>query len=301
MFEAALGALEGGFATSFASGLAATAAALDLVPSGGTVVTQSHAYYGTLTLLRRYEEQKRLTVRLADLTDTAVIAAAVEAADLVWVESPTNPMLRVVDLPALVTAARAAGALSVIDNTFATPILQRPLTEGADVVIHSATKFLSGHADVLLGAVVTSDKALAQRVVSHRSTAGSVPGTLEAWLALRGLRTLHVRVRAAQANAQELVRRLREHAAVVSVHYPGSGAMLSFEVRGGADAADAVADGTTLWVSATSLGGVESSLERRRRWSGESTDVPENLLRCSVGIEDVDDLWRDLSRALAGG
>lgn len=301
MFETALGALEGGIATAFASGMAATAAALDLVPAGGTVVTQAHAYYGTLTLLRRYEEQKRLLVRLVDLTDSSAIASAVEGADVVWVESPTNPMLLEVDLPVLVAAARGAGALTVVDNTFATPILQRPLTFGADVVVHSATKFLSGHADVLLGAVISSDPELAARIVSHRSTAGSIPGTLEAWLALRGLRTLHLRVKAAEDNAQELVRRLRGHDAVESVHYPGFGAMLSIVVRGDAAAATAVTERTTLWVSATSLGGVESSLERRRRWPGENPDVPESLLRCSVGIEDVEDLWRDLSSALSSG
>jgi cystathionine gamma-synthase len=253
-----------------------------------------------LALLRRYEEQKRCTVRLADLTDAAAIPAAVEAADLVWVESPTNPMLLEVDLPALYSAARGARALTVVDNTFATPILQRPLTDGADVVVHSATKFLAGHADVLLGAVVTTDAELTRRVVAYRSTAGGIPGTLEAWLALRGLRTLHLRVKAAQANAQELVRRLQAHAAVDSVHYPGYGAMLSFVVRGDAAAATAVTERTGLWVHATSLGGVESSFERRRRWPGESTDVPEGLLRCSVGIEDIDDLWNDLAAALNG-
>jgi len=298
MFEAALGALEGGFATCFASGLAATAAALDLVPDGGTVVTQSHAYYGTLGLLRKQEEAKRLSVRLADLTDPAAIDEAVAGADLVWVESPTNPMLLQVDLPVLCTAARLAGAVVVVDNTFATPILQRPLEAGAAVVLHSATKFLSGHADVVLGAVVTGDETLRERVVTHRSTAGAIPGTLEAWLALRGLRTLHLRIDRAQANARELVRRLGEHPGVDRVHYPGFGAMLSFEVTGGADAAQRAAEATTLWVHATSLGGVESSLERRRRWPGESSDVPESLLRCSVGVEDVEDLWSDLLAAL---
>ncbi len=301
MLEAALGALEGGVATSFSSGMAATAAALELVPHGGTVVTQAHAYYGVLTLLRRHEESKRLTVRFAELTDATALPAAVESADLVWVESPTNPMLLEVDLPALVAAARDAGAMTVVDNTFATPILQRPLADGVDVVVHSATKFLSGHSDALLGAVVTRDPAIAEQVLAHRSTAGSVPGTLEAWLVLRGLRTLHLRVERAQANARELARRLRDHPAVESVHYPGFGAMLSFVARGDAAAATAVTAATVLWVHATSLGGVESSLERRRRWPRESVDVPESLIRASVGVEDVDDLWRDLAAALGTG
>jgi len=298
MFEAALGALEGGFATCFASGMAAIGAALDLVPDGGTVVTQSEVYYGTLALLRKHEEAKRLTVRLADLTDATTIGAAVAGADLVWVESPTNPMLRHVDLAVVCAAARLAGALTVVDNTFATPILQHPLEVGADVVVHSATKFLSGHADVVLGAAVTGDGALSERVVAHRSTAGAIPGTLEAWLALRGLRTLQLRVDRAQATARELASRLHEHPAVDAVHYPGFGALLSFEVRGGADVAQSVAEATMLWVHATSLGGIESSLERRRRWPGENVDVPENLLRASVGVEDVEDLWLDLCAAL---
>lgn len=298
MFEAALGALERGVATSFASGMAAAAAALELVPDGGLVVTQRHAYYGTLTLLRRLEEAKRLSVRLSDLTDPANLDAAIDGADVVWAETPTNPMLLTVDVPALSAAARRADALTVIDSTFATPILQRPLDQGADLVVHSATKFLSGHADVLLGAVVARDPATAERLVAHRSTAGAVPGTLEAWLALRGLRTLHLRVHQGQTNARELVRRLRGHPAVASVHYPGSGAMFSFVTNGDDAAATAVTQTTKLWVHATSLGGVESSLERRRRWPGESTDVPEALVRCSVGIEDVDDLWRDLAAAL---
>lgn len=301
MFETALGALEGGFATSFASGMAATAAVLELVPDGGTVLRQPHAYYGTLTLLRRHEDSKRLSVRVADLTDARTFETALEDADAVWVESPTNPMLLEVDLRALCAAARAVGCLSIVDNTFATPILQRPLDLGADVVVHSATKFLSGHADLLLGAVVAPDEDVAARVVAHRSTTGSVPGTLESWLALRGLRTLHLRVHHAAANAGELARRLREHPAVESVHYPGFGAMLSFVVRGDAAAATAVTERTTLWVHATSLGGVESTLERRRRWAGESHDVPESLVRCSVGIEDVEDLWRDLDAALGAG
>lgn len=298
MFEEAVGALEGGTATSFASGMAATAAVLELVPHGGTLVTQAHAYYGTLTLLRRAEESQRLTVRLADLTDPATFPEAVQGADVVWVESPTNPMLLVVDLGGLARAARGAGALMVVDNTFATPVLQRPLAAGADVVVHSATKFLGGHADVLLGVVVTGDESLTERIVSYRSAAGSLPGTLEAWLALRGVRTLHLRVQQAQANAGELARRLGEHPAVETVHYPGWGAMLSFVVRGDAEAATSVTERTTVWVHATSLGGVESSFERRRRWAGESTDVPESLVRCSVGIEDVEDLWRDLGTAL---
>jgi cystathionine gamma-synthase len=300
MFEAALGALEGGVATSFASGMAATAAVLDLVPPGGVVVAQEQAYYGTIALLREQESAGRLQVRPVDLTDLATARDALDGADLVWAESTTNPLLRVVDVPALMSAAREAGALGVVDNTFATPVLSQPLRSGAAVVVHSATKYLSGHSDLLLGAAVVDDPALAERLVTHRGKHGGIPGTFEAWLALRGLRTLHVRMQRAQANAATLAQRLHGHPAVARVHYPGTGAMVSLEVAGDAASADRACAATSVWVNATSLGGVESSLERRRRWPGESTDVPETLIRLSVGIEDVDDLWVDLSAALAG-
>ncbi len=298
MWETAVGALEGGVATSYASGMAAVAAVLDLVPDGGTVVASSDAYYGTLAMLGVQEKRGRVTVRLVDLADADAAEAAVEGADLVWAESPTNPMLQVVDLPRLIAVAGAAEALTVVDNTFNTPMLSRPLELGADMVVHSATKYLSGHSDLLMGVAVVRDAAVAEQLVTYRSTSGSVPGTVEAWLALRGLRTLALRMERASANAVELAARLAGHPRVLRVLYPGSGAMVSLELAGGAEAAELVGSHTQLWVHATSLGGVESSLERRRRWPGESSAVPETLLRLSVGIEDVEDLWGDLARAL---
>jgi cystathionine gamma-synthase len=278
--------------------MAAEAAVLDLVPEGGTVVATQDAYLGTLTMLTKLEERGRIVVRRVDLTDLAAARAALPGADLLWVESPTNPMLKVIDLPTLLAAAAEADVLGVVDNTFATPILQRPLELGASVVVHSATKYLSGHSDLLLGAVVVRDAALAEQLVSHRSTHGSVPGTVEAWLALRGVRTLQLRVERAQASAIDLAARLATHPRVSRVHYPGFGAMVSIELYGDAAAAEAVSCAVRLWVHTTSLGGVESSLERRRRWPAEPTAVPETLLRLSVGIEDVDDLWADLAGAL---
>jgi cystathionine gamma-synthase len=299
MLESAVGALEGGVATSFASGLAAVHAALDLVPQDGVVVAAPDAYYGSLRMLRRMEAQGRLTVRQVDLSDQDAAAGAVGGAALVWVESPTNPMLRLVDLERLAARTAAAGALLVVDSTFATPILQRPLETGADVVVHSATKYLSGHSDLLLGVAVARDVDIAARLVETRSTMGAVPGTVEAWLALRGLRTLHLRVERASANAADLAGRLATHPTVTRVHYPGFGAMVSIELDRTAADVDGIVGSTRLWVHATSLGGVESSLERRRRWAGESTDVPESLVRLSVGVEDVEDLWHDLSEALS--
>ncbi|WP_116951305.1 trans-sulfuration enzyme family protein [Jiangella endophytica] len=296
--ESALGGLEGGRALAYASGLAASDAVMSLLPEGAVVVAPDCAYLGVLDLLRERAAQGRLTLRQLPVTDADGIAAAARGASMVWLESPTNPNLDVADIAAAATAARAAGALTVVDNTFATPLLQRPLELGADIVVHSVTKLLAGHSDVVLGAVVTADDALHDRLDAHRRLHGAIPGPMEAYLAVRGLRTLSVRLERAQANATELASRLRAHRSVNVVRHPGWGTMCSIEVAGGAAGADAVVAAVRLWVHSTSLGGVESSLERRRRWPTESTAVDESLLRLSVGIEDVEDLWADLAGAL---
>jgi cystathionine gamma-synthase len=297
-FEVALGALEGGEAVAFGSGMAAVGAVLDRVREGGVVVAPRHAYAGTLGLLRQWAERGRVDVRLVDVADTAAVSAAARGSDLVWVENPTNPALEVADLPAIARAAHAAGAVVAADNTFATPLLRRPLADGADLVVHSATKYLAGHSDAVLGAVVAGPD-VARQLREHRSLTGAVPGAMEAYLALRGLRTLHLRVERAQANAAELAGRLLGHPALERVRYPGFGAIVAVEVRGGARGGDALAAAVRLWVHATSLGGVESSLERRRRWSAEAPSIPAGLVRLSVGVEDVEDLWSDLDQALA--
>jgi len=297
--EEAVGELEGGRALSFASGMAAVSTLLDLVAPGETVVAARHCYQGTLVQLASLEQRGQIKVVLVDIDDTEqVLEALSDEVALLWVESPTNPALEVADLPALVAGAQKAQVRVVVDNTFATPLLQQPLQDGADVVVHSGTKYIAGHSDALVGLVVTRDDQIFRAVDDKRRTAGALPGTLEAWLALRGLRTLHLRVERAQQNAQELVRRLAEHPRIERVRYPGFGGIVAIEVAGGALAADLVAHSTRLWVHATSLGGVESSLERRRRWKAESETIPENLIRMSVGIEDVEDLWADISTAL---
>ncbi|PKW25906.1 trans-sulfuration enzyme family protein [Phycicoccus duodecadis] len=301
-FEEALGSLEGGDALVLASGMAAVTAALSLLPHGGTVVVPDAAYNGVMATVGDLEAAGAATVRRVDVTDTAAVVAALPGADLLWLESPTNPLLEVADLPALAAAARERGVLTVVDNTFATPLLQRPLEAGVDVVVHSATKYLSGHSDVLLGAVVTAGdergRSLHEQLRRHRQLGGGIAGPMETWLALRGLRTLHLRLERACASAADLAGRLAGHHAVTRVRYPGFGAIVSIEVTGGAAGAEGVAASTRVWVHATSLGGVESLLERRRRQPNEPEKVPEELLRLSVGIEDVDDLWRDLSAAL---
>lgn len=297
-FEDALGALEGGRALAFSSGMGAVTTVLDLVGHDGLVVAPAHSYTGTLLQLADLESRGRIRSKLVDITDTEAVVAASADAALVWLESPTNPALEVADIATIAAAARAAGAYVVVDNTFATPILQRPLALGADIVVHSVTKYLAGHSDVLMGALVTGDDELHAVLKGRRELMGATPGTLEAWLALRGLRTLHLRVERAQANATELVRRLRDHPALSEVRYPGFGGIVSIVLAGGADAADRLTRGTGLWVHATSLGGVESTLERRRRWKAEPATIPAGLVRLSVGIEDVDDLWEDLRAAL---
>ena len=315
--ESALGALEGGSARTFASGMAAVTAALHLVPADATVLVPHGAYNGTHGVLALLAEQGRVRVGHVDVTDAADVRerlAAVSGPVLLWLESPTNPLLEVADLAALAAAGHERGALVVVDNTFATPLLQRPLDLGADVVVHAVTKFLSGHSDVVLGAVVTRSEELLAALTRHRTLHGAIPGPMEAFLALRGLRTLPLRLERAQRSAAELALRLRAHPAVARVRHPslpedpghelaraqmrGFGALVSIEVAGGAAAADAVVDAVRLWVPATSLGGVESLVERRRRHAGEPRVVPEELLRLSVGVEDLEDLWADLSQAL---
>ncbi|MFE3195395.1 trans-sulfuration enzyme family protein [Nocardia sp. NPDC059240] len=313
-FEQTLGELEGGRGLTFASGMAAAAAICDLVPVGGRVVAPRHAYNGVLGLLDQQTSTGRLHVQRVDIADTAEVSDAVTGADLLWIESPTNPAMEVADLPALCAAGRAAGATVVVDNTFATPLLQQPLAFGADMVMHSATKFIAGHSDVVLGAVVTADDDLWAALESRRRTLGAIPGPMEAWLALRGLRTLALRLDRAQSNAASLAERLLDHPRVSRVRYPGLpddpghtraaaqmsgfGAILAFELGGNAEAAQQVCESTKLWVHATSLGGVESMLERRRRWPAEAPTIPTDLIRLSVGIEHPDDLWSDLEQAL---
>ena len=300
-FEEALGGLEGGRALVHASGMGAIAAALSLVAPHGTVVTPDQTYNGTADLLAEFEKGGGTVVRL-HAADTGGFLAALESADLLWIESPTNPLMDVTDVDAVLARSRELGVTSVVDNTLSTPLLRRPLDLGADVVVHSVTKYLSGHSDVVLGATVVADSdrghAIGERLLRHRTLHGAIAGPLEVYLALRGLRTLSVRFERACANAAELTRRLADHPGVARVRYPGSGAILSIDVAGDAAAAERVCDATRLWLHSTSLGGVESQVERRRRHPTESEHVPENLLRRSVGIEHVDDLWADLDQAL---
>ena len=298
--EAALGELEHGHCVAFASGLAATAAILDEIPNGTRVIGQRGPYFGVAEQMREramrglieHETHAQLTVD--------GLAGTIEGAGLVWIESPTNPMLDVVDLPAVIGLAKRAGALVVVDNTFASPMTQTPISLGADLVMHSGTKLIGGHSDLLLGAVVAADAAWHKRLLERRHATGATPGVLEAYLALRGLRTLPTRYARAQSTARVLADRLAGHPGVARVRYPGSGSMIAFETTGSGGDAEAVCEACRLVVHATSLGGVETTMERRARYQSErEVGTPETLIRLSVGLEHVEDLWRDLDQALA--
>jgi cystathionine gamma-synthase len=310
--ETAVGQVEGGHAVAFSSGMAAVAAVLELVPAGGRIVAPEDCYFGVGELLADARQHGRWAVDRVDLTDTASVQAVTAGADLLWLETPSNPLLEVADLPVLCAAGRGAGAIVSVDNTFATPLLQQPLALGADLVVHSATKFIGGHSDLLSGITIARDQALAGRLRYRRGLSGATPGALEAFLALRGLRTLALRLDRGQANAAELARRLDQHPAVSRVRYPGLpgdpghqtaaaqmtgfGAVLAFEVAD-APTADRLCDAVHVIVHATSLGGVETTIERRSKLPGQE-HVPPGLLRLSVGCEHIDDLWNDLNTAL---
>ena len=311
--EDAISILEGGKTLLFSSGMAAISAVFSLLPEGSVVVAANNGYQGTTTLLKKLHESEKLKVRFVNLANTDETVAAIPGAQMLYLESPLNPLLEIIDLPKLIAAGKAAGSGVAVDNTLATPLLQNPLALGADIVIHSVTKYLSGHSDLILGSLSTNDSALYNRLEQSRRYGGAIAGPFEAWIALRGVRTFALRMQRSQENALELAKRLSKDGRVAKVRYPGLpsdpyhglaktfmkgfGAMISFDVNGTADQVDLMCNSSRLITNATSLGGVESIWERRRRWATESTLVPENLIRFSVGIEDAGDIWADIDQA----
>ena len=315
--EAALVSLEGGAAAAaFASGMAATMAVLQALAPGDHVVAPLDAYFGTSKLLREHFRPWGLEVSFADMTDLSAVRAALRPnTRLIWTETPSNPTIAVTDLKAVVAMAKSAGVLTACDNTWATPFLQRPLALGIDLVMHSTTKYLSGHCDVMGGVVVTREAGpLAERLRSVQVVGGAVPSPFDSWLVLRGIRTLAWRMRAHCSNAAAVAAFLAEHPRVERVHYPGlrsdpgyqiastqmaaPGGMLSFVVPGGQPQAFGVAARLRLFARATSLGGPESLVEHRASVEGPGTRAPEGLLRLSIGLEHPEDLIADLSQAL---
>ena len=314
---------QGAGAVVTASGMAAVALALELVPPGARVLAAHDCYGGTWRLLEAWAKKGRFEIVFADLTDRAALAAGLaDKPALVWAETPSNPLLRITDIRHVAQAAHAAGALLVVDNTFLSPALQQPLALGADVVVHSTTKYINGHSDVVGGAVVARDAAVAESLKWWGNCLGLTGAPFDSFLTLRGLRTLAVRLRQHQENAWRLAGHLAGHPAVRTVYYPGLpghpghalaarqqhgfGAMLSFEVDGDEANVAALVDGLAFFSLAESLGGVESLIAHpasmthaamapeARRTAG----IADTLLRVSVGIEDGDDLLRDLSHAL---
>ena len=312
--EDAISVLEGGKTLLFSSGMAAISAVFSLLPEGAVIVAANNGYQGTTTLLKKLQESEKLKVRFVNLANTDECIAAIPGAQMLYLESPLNPLLEVVDLPKIIAAGKAAGCGVAVDNTLATPLLQNPLALGADISIHSVTKYLSGHSDLILGSLTTNDQALYGRLEQSRRYGGAIAGPFEAWIALRGLRTFAIRMQRSQENAMELANRLSKDSRISKVRYPGLatdsyhglaksfmkgfGAMISFDVKASVEQVDLMCNSSKLITNATSLGGVESIWERRRRWATESATVPENLIRFSVGIENVDDLWADIQQAL---
>src|SRR5688572_27464620 len=311
--EEIVGGLEGGFSIAFGSGMAGIAAIFDQLPTGSVVALPDDCYQGVAGLAQAGERRGRWTVHRVAVTDTARWTELCGVVDLIWLESPSNPLLTVGDLDTICAAPRKPGAILGVDNTFATPLNQRPIALGADVSVQSVTKFIGGHSD-LLGGIVTVRDANLLAVLRHvRELAGATPGALEAFLAVRGARTLALRLERAQRSAVTLAERLARHPNVTLTRYPGLashpthaaarrqlkgfGTIISFDVRGDAGAANAVCAGLQLIQHATSLGAVESTIERRASIPGQE-HLPPTLLRLSVGIEAVEDLWSDLDRAL---
>lgn len=308
---------------AFASGMAATTTVMHLVSPGERVASVNDVYGGTYRLFERVYAPKGYSFDYltAEELGAGLAARLDERTRLVWVETPTNPFLRVVDLAAAAEAAHAVGALLVVDNTFATPYLQRPLELGADLVLHSTTKYLGGHSDVVGGFVATGDGALAERLGFLQNSLGAVPGPFDSWLVLRGLKTLSLRMREHCANARQVAAFLDGHPTVARVHYPGLaghpgheiaasqmhdfGGMVSFEVDGSREDALRVVERTRLFTLAESLGGVESLIEHpglmtHASLAGSPFELPDTLIRLSVGIEAAADLLADLEQALAG-
>ncbi len=311
--EELLGGLEHGRALAFASGMAAVAVVFGRLPVGSRIAVPTDPYHGVAGIVDEGEAHGRWTVDRLDQADTPAWLDALRTCDLVWLESPENPMMTVADLPTICGAPRRDGTLVAVDSTFATPLNQQPLDYGADIVMHSATKFIGGHSDLLGGVLITRDDELYDEFHRRRLLYGATIGAMEAFLTIRGARTLALRLERAQQNALELAQRLDAHPGIARVLYPGLpshgthdvarafmtgfGAMLSFETTGTGERASEVCARAELINHATSLGGVESTMERRAVIAGQER-IPPTLIRLSVGCEDVEDLWADLDQAL---
>ena len=318
LLEKSIALLENGtVGLAFASGMAATTALFQSLQSGDHIITPDDAYFATNVLITEVFGQWGLSMTTVDMTDLEAVKSAIQPnTKLFWIETPSNPQLKIADIQAISDIAKGIGALVAVDNTWATPILQRPLNLGADIVMHSTTKYFGGHSDVLSGALIIKEEGeLSNKLRTIQKLTGGVPSPFESWLVARGIKTLALRVKAQTENAGKLADFLSTHPQIEAVHYPGLtthpqheiakkqmvngfGAMLSVQVKGDAKHAMALTGKLKLFTTATSLGGVESLIEHRKSVEGTDSPTPENLLRVSVGLENIDDLIDDWSTAL---
>lgn len=310
--EEAIGALEGGTSVAFSSGIAAVTAIVETLPAGARVVGPAAGYAWTRKLMAERAQKGRIVLSEVDTTDTEATLAAARGADLLWLESPSNPLIEIAELDRILGSLRDEHVQVAVDSTFATPLLQQPLTMGADFSMQSATKFIGGHSDLMLGLVSARSQDGDAALREVRAQLGATPGSMEAWLALRGLRSLPVRLETAQATAMLLAERLQQHPLVTRVHYAGLpddpgherasrfmsgyGAMLSIQLATSEEQAEELCTRVRVFTHAKSLGGIESLIDRRARYAGSS--APGTLLRLSIGCEHPEDLWADLQDAL---
>ncbi|MBI3590928.1 MAG: cystathionine gamma-synthase [Candidatus Melainabacteria bacterium] len=322
--EAALAALEGGkYGLCFASGLAATSTVLCLLKAGDEIVAGNDLYGGTIRLFNRVFSNFNIKTTYVDGRDSKNFEAQITSkTKLIWLETPTNPMLRLSDIKEVSQIAKKRNILLAVDNTFASPFFQKPLDLGTDIVVHSTTKYLGGHSDVIGGAVIVNDKKLHEQIKFYQNAVGATPGAFDSWLVLRGIKTLAVRMRKHAENAQKIAEFLEKHPKIKKVNYPGLkshpqhelakkqmsgfGGMISFEINGGKDLAKKIVESTKLFALAESLGGVESLIGHPDTMTHvgvpkeqkDKLGITDNLIRISVGIEDVNDLINDLKQAL---
>ncbi|CAD2071279.1 cystathionine gamma-synthase [Jeotgalicoccus coquinae] len=320
--EECLTALEEGYdSVTFASGMAAISAVIESLPQDmpQRIILPDDMYFGVLTLLNETDIGRRFDIVTADMSNIEDLKAAVksEPTGLIWIETPSNPQIKIIDIAAVVSIAKEAGAVTVVDNTTATPVLQNPLSLGADFSLHSVTKYIGGHSDLLLGAVVAKeDSPMLQNLRTWQHAKGAVPSSFDCWLALRGVQTLSARMSVHCSGAKIIADFLNQHDKVEAVYYPGLlkhpghdiaasqmsdfGGLMSFKVKGKAEAALKVANTVKIFTQATSLGGTHSYIEHRASVEKELTKAPDTLLRLSVGLENVQDLQEDLAQALSG-
>lgn len=317
LLEKSLALLEAGeVGFAFASGMAATTALFQAFKSGDHIITPDDAYFATNVLIEDIFSHWGLSLTKVDTTDLEAVKNAIQTnTKLIWLETPSNPQLKISDISAIAALAHQHGILCAVDNTWATPVLQRPLLLGADIVMHSTTKYFGGHGDVLGGALILKEEGeLSTKIRNIQKLTGGVPSPFECWLVARGIKTLPLRVKAQTANAKQLAEYLAQHPAIEAVHYPGlpshpqyavalqqmsePGAMLSVQIKGDAQNAMNVTGKLQLFTTATSLGGVESLIEHRKSVEGLASPTPDNLLRVSVGLENIEDILADWAQAL---